>query len=106
MSTYHIHPFSSLDELRAWLCDNGHEDSIILEDPDYADAAIGVDTDGHVVYSYDLMVESLSQRDGISEDDVREFIDYNTIRALPYMGPLHPIVLYGIDAETALVPTA
>ena len=48
-----------------------------------------------VVYSYEKMVEALMAEDGMTDEEAREFIDYNTIRALPYF-PNAPIVMYDI----------
>lgn len=87
-------PQPSVDEIKQWLCDQDKEDSVVFENPDYVSAIIGVSEDGRVIYDYDKMVESLMQSDGMTYEDACEFIDYNTIRALPYMGDKAPIVMY------------
>lgn len=85
---------------REALCDMGYEDSIVFEAPDYDDAIVGVTDEGQVVYAYDLMVECLV-KGGMSVDDAIEFIDYNTIRALPYAGENPPIIMNRIlDYDT------
>lgn len=89
--------FKTVEELKQYLCDRGFEESIVFEDPDYCDAAIGVTTDGRVVYDYGLMAESLMAEDGMTYEDALEIIDYNTVRALPYIGDNAPIVMYGIE---------
>jgi len=66
--------------------------------PDYDDAIIGVDSDGHVVYDFDKMVEHLMREDGMEYEDAVEFIEYNTIRALPYI-PNHPVVMYNLNED-------
>ena len=43
------------------------------------------------------MVEEMVKDDAIEYVDAIEFIDYNTFRALPYMGEKAPIILLGID---------
>lgn len=43
------------------------------------------------------MVESLMEEDGMEYSEAIEFIEYNTIRAIPYMGGRGPIILYPID---------
>ena len=43
------------------------------------------------------MVESLAKEDGMTYEDAAEFIDYNTIRALPYLGDKAPIVKMDIE---------
>ena len=45
------------------------------------------------------MVESLMLEDDMSYDEAIEFIDFNTVRALPYMGEKSPIIMYDIDDE-------
>ena len=72
----------------------GYEDSVVFENPDYDDAIIGVTVDGNVVYDFYKMVEHLVKKDGITFDKAVEFIEYNTIRSLPYAGDLAPIVIY------------
>ena len=91
------HSQDRLAFIKQWLCDNGYEDSILFENPDYAQAIVGVSEQGRVIYSYNKMVDSLRITDSISRDDAVEFIDYNTIRALPYMGDKAPIILYNIE---------
>lgn len=72
------------------------EDAIIFDNMSYDGSIIGVTTDGRVVYNYDMMVEELMQDEEWSYDDAVEWIDYNTIRALPYAGENGPIIMYPI----------
>ena len=72
-----------------------YPDTVILDGFD--DAIIGIDTDDRLVYSYDVMVETLMERDGMSDEEAADFISYNTIRALPYMGSYKPIIIYGAE---------
>lgn len=81
---------------RELLVELGYEDSIIFENPSYDDAIIGTDDNCRVVYDYDKMVEFLMKEDGMTYEEAVEFIDYNTIRALPYYEN-GPIVVHGID---------
>ena len=74
----------------------GYDDSVIFESPDYDAAIIGTTDDNRVVYSYDLMVRCLMDEDGMSYEEAVEFIDYNTMRALPYFEG-HPIVVHMTD---------
>ena len=84
------------ESLRQALCDMDHEDAVVFDKPDYDDAIIGVTDEGQVIYDYDTMVKCLIDRDGMSETEAIEFIDYNTIRALPYAGEKAPIIMYKI----------
>lgn len=67
---------------------------IVFENPDYDSAIIGVTHDDRVVYDYDKMIVSLMDTDGMSAEEAAEFIDYNTIRAIPYAGEGAPVVIY------------
>lgn len=87
------------EKIREALCDMGHEDSIILDGPEFDDAIIGVTDEGQVVYDYDKMVLSMMQQDNISEEEAIEFIEYNTIRALPYAGEYAPIIMHQLTVE-------
>lgn len=84
----------TLEQLKEHLCDLGYEDAVVFDNPSYVDAYLGVSNDGRVIYSYDLMIESLMLNDEMEYDEAIEFIDFNTIRALPYAGDKGPIVLY------------
>jgi hypothetical protein len=81
---------------RDMLTEFGYEDSIVFENPDYDDAIIGTDENGRVVYSYELMAKCLMDEDGMDYDEACEFIDYNTVRALPYVEN-GPIIVYNLD---------
>lgn len=75
------------------LCDMGGEDAVLFENPNFDAAIIGVTEDGRAVYDYDLMIRVLQIEDGMSAEDAADFISYNSIRALPYAGPLAPVVM-------------
>lgn len=72
------------------------EDAIVFDNMSYDGSIIGVTTDDRVVYDYNKMIEELMQDEEWSYDDAVEWIDYNTIRALPYAGPNGPIIMYPI----------
>ncbi|MBP5457550.1 MAG: hypothetical protein J6Y37_13750 [Paludibacteraceae bacterium] len=75
------------DELKETLCYMGYDDSILFESPSYTEAVIGISSTGQVCYSYEKMVDCLVNEDCITDEEAAEFIDYNTIRALPYYKP-------------------
>ena len=87
------------EKIREALCDMGHEDAIIFDGPEFDDAIVGVTDEGQVVYDYDKMVQSMMQQDNISEEEAIEFIEYNTIRALPYAGEHAPIIMHPLLVE-------
>ena len=76
----------------------GLEESIVFENPDYDSAIIGYDDNtDRVVYGFEAMAVELAEQDGIDYDESIEFIEYNTLRAIPYAGSNPPIVLQRID---------
>ena len=76
------------------LLDAGYEGVKYLTNYSYDDAIIGVSEDGRAIYDYELMIEWLMDKEGWTDNEAVEWIDYNTIRALPYMGSDAPIVMY------------
>lgn len=73
------------------------EDAIVFDNMSYDSSIVGVTTDGRVVYDYDMMVEELMEDEEWSYEEAAEWIDYNTIRALPYAGENGPIIIYPIQ---------
>ena len=85
-------------ERRDLLCELGLENSVVFECPDYDSAIIGYDANNYrVIYDFEKMVEHLMKVDNISYEEAVEFIEYNTLRALPYAGSNGPIVLMSIE---------
>ena len=79
------------------LTEMGYEDVVILENYSYDDALIGVTEDNRAVYDYSRMIDWLMEKHGFSYTDAVEWIDYNTIRALPYAGAGAPIIMYRLE---------
>ena len=75
----------------------GYEDVALLSNYSYDDALIGITEDGRAVYDYDKMVEWLMRTQKFTEEEAIEWIDYNTIRALPYMGENAPIIMHPLE---------
>lgn len=71
-------------EIKDLLTDFGYEETVLFESPSYDTACVGITENGRLVYDYDKMVQHLVNEDKMSEEDAIEFIDYNTIRSLPY----------------------
>ena len=76
------------------------EEAIVFDNMSYDGSIIGVTTDGRVVYDFDKMVEELMQDEEWSYEDAVEWIEYNTIRALPYAGENAPIIMYRLQKIT------
>ena len=80
--------------------DMGEQSIPILTNPDFYDSLIGISEDMCAVYDYDLMVKELAEREGISDFDAEDFIDYNTIRAIPYFNVENkPIIVHMLVRE-------
>ena len=76
----------------------GLEESIVFENPDYDSAIIGYDAnDNRIIYDFEKMAEHLMEVDGMEYDEAVEFIEYNTIRSIPYAGGNAPIILNRIE---------
>lgn len=76
------------------LCYWGFEDVVVFDNPSFDNALIGVSHDNRAIYDYDKMVVWLAITWNVSREDAMEFIDYNTIRAIPYAGKDAPIVMH------------
>ena len=62
----------------------GYEDVVVFENFSYDDALIGVSEDGRAVYDFEKMVDWLVRTENFSCEEAVEWIEFNTIRALPY----------------------
>ena len=79
------------------LLDAGFEDVLYFVNYSYDDALIGVSEDGRAIYDYYKMVDWLMEEEGWSDIEAIEWIECNTLRAIPYMGDKAPIVMYPLD---------
>lgn len=82
------------------LMDNGYEGVKYLTDYTYDTAIIGVTDDNRVVYDFGRMVAWLVNEKRMEAEDAIEWIEYNTIRAIPYMGEGAPIVMYPLEVPS------
>lgn len=80
---------------RQLLIDLGYEDVVLLEPKELDEAIIGISYDDRAIYDYDLLVKAFMKSDNMSEEEAIEWIDYNTIRSLPYQQNA-PIVMYNL----------
>ena len=76
--------------IRQELC----EDAIVFDNPSFDNTIVGATIDGQVVYDYEKMIEELMKDDGISEQEAVDWIEYNTIRAIPYAGKMAPVIMF------------
>ena len=76
----------------------GYQDVLVYQNPDFDQAIIGIDANSNsVIYDFDLMVQDMVRKDGVTQEEAIEFIQYNTIRATPYMPQPRPIILRKIS---------
>lgn len=66
----------------------------ILDNHAYDKSVVGITEDGRLIYSYEKMVEEFAEDEDCSEEEAIEWLDYNTLRAIPYFGEGAPIILY------------
>lgn len=69
------------------------EEVLLFDNHSYDGALLGFTEDFRPIYDYDLMVEELMLDEGWDEEEAIEWLDYNTMRALAYMGDRAPIIL-------------
>lgn len=74
-------------------------DETILLDPEYLDAAIVGVRDHRAMYDYNLLVQAYQENEGWTYEQTVEWVEYSTMRALPYMGKLGPLVLEVEDVD-------
>jgi len=83
------------------------EDSVFFENPSYLNAIIGNTHDGAIVYSFSKMVDCLVEEEDMDEMEAVDFIEYNTIRSLPYCSgltdsELTPVIVYDLEEDIDL----
>lgn len=59
-------------------------------------AVIGFSHDNRVVYDYEKILENYMERDKMTREEAEEFVEYNTMRVLPYMH-VQPVILFPLD---------
>jgi hypothetical protein len=85
--------FETLEELKAFLGEEGLSETKFCVKPDYVDAIIGLTDENKLVYDYDKMVEHLAKLYEAEEDiedpyeSAIEWIDFNC--QIPYWEIVH-----------------
>lgn len=72
------------------------EEALVFDHFAYDDAIIGVSSDGRAVYDYEMMINDLVVNEEFTYEEAAEWIDYNTVRSIPYCGQHAPIIMYPI----------
>lgn len=83
-------------EIEQILLDNGLYGSTYFTDVNFDSALLGYTEEGNIVYSYSKMVEWYIENECASSEEAEEWIQYNTLRTIPYMGDKRPIIVYDL----------
>lgn len=67
-----------------------NEEAMLVDGHD--DSLVGYDTQGRAVYLVKNIIETLMERDGMSQDEAIEFFDFNIAGA--FVGEYTPIYMY------------
>lgn len=89
--------FNSVEELCEFLEAQGHEETVFFEHPSMVKAITGITDSEQLIYDYNLMIEAAMEEEGWTCEEAIEWIEYNTLRSIPYMGSNHPIVSLPIN---------
>lgn len=80
--------------LDAMVEDQGIEEEVlILDNHAYDKSIIGITEDGRLIYDFEQMVQEFMEDEDCDETEAIEWLEYNTMRALPYMGERAPIII-------------
>lgn len=82
--------FKTVEEVEAWI--EEQELQPVSYFLDFPEAIIGITTDNALVYSMQKMVESL-ENEGTNYEDAIEHLCFNTLRTLPYMSEVRPVII-------------
>lgn len=89
-----MNKLKTLEDVRNIIEEYEYENIVIFDNPTYASAFVGISEDNRAIYDFDLMVEFLMEF-GMSSLEAIDFIEYNTIRSLPYYENA-PIIMYSL----------
>lgn len=76
------------------------DETLVLEPSEFLDSAIIGRVNGicKAVYDYDLLIKAfINANDGWDVEDAEDWISYNTIRAIPYMGECAPVIMFNLS---------
>jgi hypothetical protein len=73
---------------------------LLLTNHSYDKSIIGFTSeDGRAVYSYESMIQEYMEDEDCSEEEAQEWVDFNTMRALPYGDKGHNPIVITISKE-------
>ena len=68
-------------------------DAVVFDNQSYDNSIIGTTFDGRAIYEFNRMVQELMNDEGWTEEMAIDWIEYNTMRALPYGGEKTPMIV-------------
>ena len=71
-------------------------DSIVFDSPSFDNSIIGITFDGRAIYDFDKMIQELMDDENWNYDESLELIVYNTLRTLPYISGLAPVIVNNV----------
>jgi hypothetical protein len=89
--------FNSVEELCEYLKAQDHEETMFFENPSFVKAITGITDSGQLIYDYDMMIAAAMEEENWDVEEAIEWIEFNTLRTIPYMGACHPIVSFPIN---------
>ena len=73
--------------------------SVVFDNVAYDNSIIGVTFNGRAIYDLHCMIDEYMQDNNCSYDEAIEWIEYNTLRALPYINGNMPLVVADISKD-------
>lgn len=89
--------FNSVEELVEFLKAQGHEETVFFEHPSFVKAITGITDSEQLIYDYEMMIAAAMEEENWEYEEAIDWIEYNTLRSIPYMGSTHPIVSLPIN---------
>ena len=86
------------DALAAYLAEAYGDGVVMLDGPEFDGGIVGV-AGGRLVYSHAKLAAALAAENRWTRDEALDWIDYNTMRSLPYMGENAPVVMEDLDPK-------
>ena len=82
-----------MNQVKKIIEDYGYEDVLILEEPAYETAFIGVSLSNQAVYDYDKMIEWLVTNENMDYESAADFICWNDSF---YYGEGYPLIIFSV----------
>lgn len=69
------------------------EDAVVFDNHSNDNSIIGITLDGRVIYSIEAMIREFADEECCTDLEAIEWIEYNTVRTLPYAGDKAPLIV-------------